>query len=81
MRFISVILLALVAVITADNPLPLDAEDVQTSNTADDLDYRLPEHLDPIHYDVEITPYFKEGGARDFSFDGIVQITFRVSRV
>ncbi|KAJ8733128.1 hypothetical protein PYW08_001426 [Mythimna loreyi] len=79
MRYFSVILLALVAVTTADSPLPLDIEEAESRNTAASEAYRLPEVLDPIHYDVEITPYFATSGTNQaFTFDGVVKIIFRV---
>jgi len=82
MRFTGVIVLALVAFAWADGPLPLATEDVGTLTTAADSSYRLPEDLDPISYDIEVTPYFTEAttpqGKEQFTFDGIVYIVFDV---
>ncbi|KAH9643219.1 hypothetical protein HF086_012881 [Spodoptera exigua] len=83
MRLIGVIVLALVALTWADGPLPFETEDVEILNAeAGDNNYRLPEDLDPISYDIEITPYFTEEttppGKSQFSFDGTVSIVFKV---
>ncbi|XP_013184609.1 membrane alanyl aminopeptidase [Amyelois transitella] len=74
------ILPALLAIATAN--FPFDVEEVYRSD-AQELDsaltYRLPEDLDPIHYEVEITPYFEEAPANrePFTFDGRVTLTIR----
>nr|AMX81568.1 APN5 [Athetis lepigone] len=83
MRFTSVILLALAAVIVADSPLPLDVEEEPATNNAASNEYRLPdEDLDPEHYDVEVTPYFPGDPetAKIWSFDGKVSITVKAKR-
>uniref|UniRef100_A0A2A4IYF9 Aminopeptidase n=1 Tax=Heliothis virescens TaxID=7102 RepID=A0A2A4IYF9_HELVI len=78
MQFISFILLALVAIISADFPLPPEFDEPEFRNTADPEVYRLPEDLDPIHYVVDITPYFTATTTNEaFTFDGIVTITVR----
>lgn len=63
----------------AEYPLDIQNFEEPISSFTDDS-FRLPEDLDPIHFDVEITPYFDqpEDGKEAFTFDGIVTITFRV---
>lgn len=72
-----VIVPALLVFVKAEFPLDIDNLDVTPYNTGS---YRLPEDLDPIHFDVEITPYFDEPeeGHEPFTFDGIVTMTVRV---
>lgn len=61
---------------------PLDNEELLYQNDVDESIYRLPEDLDPIHCEVEITPYFEATADREaFTFDGIVTIKLRVSSV
>ncbi|XP_041970213.1 membrane alanyl aminopeptidase-like [Aricia agestis] len=72
-----VLLPALIAVVKSE--FPLDVEELAvTFNNAGDEVYRLPEDLDPIHYDVEITPYFEATADKEaFTFDGVVTLTVR----
>lgn len=80
MHIISITCLALVAFATADFPVEVKAPAPDARN--DDTAYRVPEDIDPIHYVVEITPYFEvEGNKEAFTFDGIVTLTFRVSKI
>lgn len=75
MKLISVILVAFVAVASAD--FPLDNEQLSVRTDTDET-YRIPEDLDPIHYEVEVTPYFEAEGVKEaFTFDGRVNITLR----
>ncbi|XP_048007614.1 membrane alanyl aminopeptidase-like [Leguminivora glycinivorella] len=78
-----VIVPALLALAFAE--LPIDVIEVQESlYRNDDVDptiYRIPEDFDPIHYDVEIIPYFEdEGGKEAFSFDGEVSLELKPIR-
>lgn len=44
-------------------------------------DYRLNTDVQPLHYDIELTPYFEnEGTHKAFTFDGISTMTFRVTK-
>ncbi|XP_034829842.1 membrane alanyl aminopeptidase-like [Maniola hyperantus] len=57
---------------------PLDVEEPLFLSSAADEKYRIPEDLDPIQFDIEITPYFEaEDGREAFTFDGIVTLTLR----
>lgn len=59
---------------------PIDVEEPLERNNVGDEVYRLPEDLDPIHIEFEMTPYFEaEGNNEAFTFDGIVTLTVRVS--
>lgn len=79
MHFTSIIFLALVALARADFPLDFD-EPVFRSDD-DPTVYRIPEDLDPIHIDIEITPYFNATGNKEaWTFDGHVVLTVRVSK-
>lgn len=72
-----VLLPALLTLVNAEHPV--DFEESFTKNNEPDS-YRLPEDLDPVHYDIEITPYFEvEGEKEAFTFDGRVSITVKVS--
>lgn len=80
MHIISIVCVTLVALATADFPVEVKAPAPDTRN--DDTAYRVPEDIDPIHYVVEITPYFEvEGNKEAFTFDGTVTLTFRVSKI
>ncbi|KAG6458913.1 hypothetical protein O3G_MSEX011120 [Manduca sexta] len=71
------VLSVLLAYAKADWPIDLLEEPIYR-NQVDDTVYRLPEELDPIHYDIEITPYFEATANRPaFTFDGIVTIRLR----
>ncbi|XP_063377572.1 uncharacterized protein LOC134664758 [Cydia fagiglandana] len=78
-----VILPALLALAIAE--LPIDLLEVQeTLYRNDDVDptiYRIPEDFDPVHYDVEIIPYFEDEGDKEaFSFDGEVSLELKPIR-
>lgn len=76
--FTLVILPALIAVANSEYPVDVDAP-IPVSRADGDEVYRLPEDLDPIHYDVEITPYFEATADKEaFTFDGSVTLTVRV---
>lgn len=71
---------AFLVIASADFPLNID--EPITRNDVDETIYRIPEDLDPIHYDVEITPYFEATADREaFTFDGTVTLSVRVSIV
>ncbi|CAB3260808.1 unnamed protein product [Arctia plantaginis] len=79
MHIISLTCLALVALARADFPVDVKAPVANVRN--DDAVYRVPEDIDPIHYVVEITPYFEaEGNKEAFTFDGIVTLTFTATQ-
>ncbi|XP_059049753.1 membrane alanyl aminopeptidase-like [Achroia grisella] len=71
-----VLIPALLAIVSCD--LPLDVNEVVFRDD-DSLGYRLPEDLDPISYEVEVTPYFEEApeNKTPFTFDGVVTIAVR----
>ncbi|XP_053603828.1 uncharacterized protein LOC128671405 [Plodia interpunctella] len=73
------ILPALLALATADFPFDIEELDILYRNDDSALSYRLPEDLDPIHYEVEVTPYFEvaPAGKEPFTFDGRVTLTIR----
>lgn len=48
---------------------------ISASNENEMLDYRLNTDIEPIQYDIELTPYFS--GKNAFTFDGYVQIILR----
>lgn len=76
-----VIVPALLVFVKTEFPLDIEDSEVTISLSSVETDaYRLPEDLDPINFDVEITPYFDEpeDGKEAFTFDGIVTITMRV---
>nr|AIK67332.1 aminopeptidase N [Plutella xylostella] len=70
------ILPALLALAWADFPIDADfLSDIVDTRNDDDVKYRLPESLDPVHCEIEITPHFDDTADRPaFSFDGIVTI-------
>ncbi|XP_023950043.2 membrane alanyl aminopeptidase-like [Bicyclus anynana] len=71
-----IIVLAILVLAKTDFPLEIE-EPLILSNTADE-NYRVPEDLDPIHFEIEITPYFEATSDREaFTFDGIVTITLK----
>lgn len=58
----------------------IDVEEPLERNNIGDEVYRLPEDLDPLHIEFEMTPYFEaEGNKEAFTFDGIVTLIVRVS--
>lgn len=68
--------------ILVKSDFPFDAEFVAPSNTINEEIFRLPEDLDPVSFNVEITPYFEaEGNKEAFTFDGIVEIFVKASIV
>lgn len=76
------VLAGLLALVASDLPL-LDINDISGAVARNDLDatiYRIPDDIDPSHFEVEVTPYFEDApdGKENFTFDGIVTITFKV---
>ncbi|XP_047510693.1 membrane alanyl aminopeptidase-like [Pieris napi] len=68
-----VLIPAILAVVKSE--FPFDVESVASSSTASEEVYRLPEDLDPVSFNVEITPYFEaEGNNEAFTFNGYVEI-------
>lgn len=76
-----VLLPALLALAKAEFPFDVDELQFATRNDDGTLGYRLPEDFDPLHFEVEITPYFEEApaGSEPFTFDGRVTMTIQVS--
>ncbi|CAK1599085.1 unnamed protein product [Parnassius mnemosyne] len=75
------ILPVLFALVIADFPLDFDETFLQLEREDSDTVYRLPEDLDPIHYDIEVTPYFEATANKDaFTFDGEVTIYVRATK-
>lgn len=76
-----VIIPGLLVSVKTEHPLNIEDSEVTVSDASFDTStYRIPEDLDPIHFDVEITPHFDEPeeGKEAFTFDGIVTMTIRV---
>lgn len=83
MKFLLKLVIVPALFVLVKTEFPLDVEDSEMTMShafSDSGTYRLPEDLDPIHFDVEITPYFDEpeDGHEPFTFDGIVTMTVRV---
>lgn len=83
MKFLLQLVIVPALLVSVKTEFPLDIEDSEvpiTRSSPDTDTYRLPEDLDPINFDVEITPYFDEPeeGKVAFTFDGTVTITMRV---
>ncbi|XP_045535068.1 membrane alanyl aminopeptidase [Papilio machaon] len=75
------ILSVLSTVVKTDFPLDFDVPDVEIERSDSETMFRLPEDLDPIHYDAEITPYFEATSNREaFTFDGLVTIYLRAMK-
>ncbi|KPJ05974.1 Membrane alanyl aminopeptidase [Papilio machaon] len=75
------ILSVLSTVVKTDFPLEFDVPDVEVERSDSETMFRLPEDLDPIHYDAEITPYFEATSNREaFTFDGLVTIYVRAMK-
>ncbi|XP_013171134.1 PREDICTED: membrane alanyl aminopeptidase-like [Papilio xuthus] len=75
------ILSVLLTLVKTDFPLDFDVPDVEIERSDAETMFRLPEDLDPIHYDAEIIPYFEATSNREaFTFDGLVTIYVRATR-
>lgn len=59
---------------TATVILPVDADSSNNSHVT--INYRLPDNVAPMHYNIKIIPYIEEG---NFTFDGesTINITIR----
>nr|ADZ05467.1 aminopeptidase N2 [Cnaphalocrocis medinalis] len=73
---------ALLAVVRSEFPFDLEADlelEPGVTRNEDLTSYRLPEDLDPIHADIEITPYFETApaGKEPFTFDGVTRHIFK----
>lgn len=46
------------------------------------LDYRLNTDIEPLHYELDLTPYFDNSvpGKTEFTFDGITSITLKATK-
>lgn len=75
------VLPALLAVAIAE--LPIEVENIQelvNRNEEDRTIYRIPDEFDPIHHEVEITPYFEDEGDKPaWSFDGEMTFELKVN--
>ncbi|KAL6262284.1 hypothetical protein P5V15_007378 [Pogonomyrmex californicus] len=71
MTFVKV-LVTLGLIFIAVTALPVDGDDSSTM-----INYRLPDNIVPVHYDVEIIPYIEEG---NFTFDGKSRIIIEIHR-
>lgn len=75
---------ALLAIVKSEYPFDIENEDFELplARNADPTSYRLPEDLDPIHADIEVTPYFETApdGKEPFTFDGVTTHEIRVSK-
>lgn len=60
-------------IFTATAALPVDAD---SSNDTHVTNYRLPDNVAPMHYNIKLIPYIEEG---NFTFDGesAINITIR----
>lgn len=60
-------------IFTATAALPVDAD---SSNDTHVINYRLPDNVAPLHYNIKLIPYIEEG---NFTFDGesAINITIR----
>ncbi|VVD01642.1 unnamed protein product [Leptidea sinapis] len=73
------ILLAILAVVRSE--LPFEIDDPVFYNTINDESYRLPEDLDPLEFDVEITPYLNATTDKEaLTFDGFVSMRLQALR-
>lgn len=43
-----------------------------------EIKYRLPKNIEPISYQIELTPYF-ENDMKPFTFDGTVEIVLKIN--
>lgn len=75
----------LLILVASETPIEVDRNDdiVLLEERTDTQSYRVPEDFDPIHFEVEVTPYFDTApeGKSTFSFDGIVTIYMKVNRL
>ncbi|XP_028172421.1 membrane alanyl aminopeptidase-like isoform X1 [Ostrinia furnacalis] len=74
---------ALLALVSAEFPFELEVDldfDPAVARNDDPASYRLPEDLDPIHCNIEVTPYFETApeGKEPFTFDGETTLYIRV---
>ncbi|XP_068631135.1 membrane alanyl aminopeptidase-like [Battus philenor] len=68
----------LLAIVQANYPLDIQESFLQIERDESETIYRLPEDLDPIHYNVEVVPYFEATANKEaFSFDGQVTLYVR----
>ncbi|RUS89957.1 hypothetical protein EGW08_002309, partial [Elysia chlorotica] len=56
------------------NDMPSEATD------ASKVDLRLPDHVTPVHYDVELQPYMYTGNPEDFTYKGMVRMIVRCNK-
>ncbi|CAK1546280.1 unnamed protein product [Leptosia nina] len=75
-KILKLVIPALISIVSCE--LPLDVEEIEVYSNVGEEIYRLPEDLDPLSFQVEITPYFEAEGTKEaFTFDGIVEINVK----
>lgn len=62
-------------IFTVATALPVDGDSGNDLSAA--VNYRLPDNVVPVHYDIELTPYIEED---KFTFDGKTLITIDIRR-
>lgn len=60
-------------IFTAITALPVDGDSANDSNAI--VNYRLPDNVVPVHYDIKLTPYIEE---HNFTFDGKSRIIIEI---
>ncbi|KAK3776842.1 hypothetical protein RRG08_024616 [Elysia crispata] len=56
------------------NDVPSEATD------AGKVNLRLPDHVTPVHYDVQLQPYMYSGKPENFSYNGMVRMIVRCNK-
>jgi len=74
MAFLKVLII-IGLIFTAITALPVDGD--SRNNVSVVVNYRLPDNIVPIHYDIELIPYIKED---NFTFDGKSHIIIKIRR-
>lgn len=77
------VLAGLLAQVMSEIPIEVDRNDISVVGPGEEQSYRIPEDIDPIHFEVEVTPYFDTApeGKSPFSFDGLVTIKMKVKQL
>lgn len=74
MAFLKV-LISLGLIFTTATALPVDGNSQNDLNAT--VNYRLPDNVVPVHYDIELIPYIEEN---NFTFDGESHIIIEIGR-
>lgn len=69
------VLINLALIFTIATALPVDGDSKNNLNAT--VNYRLPNNVVPVHYDIELIPYIKED---NFTFDGKSHVIIEISR-